>query len=305
MNKKSYCLVFTDDYSRFTWVFFLATKDETTPILKTFITSLENQLSLKVKVIRSDNGTELKNNDLNQFCGIEGIKRVLVTKPHNKTPYELLHGRTPSIGFMGPFGCLVTILNTLDSLGKFDGKVDEGFLVRYSPNVAGSGPTWLFDINSLTSPMNYQPVIAGNQTNPSAGFQDKFDAEKAKEESDQQYVLFPMWSSGSTNPQNTDGDAVFDGKEPKFDEKSLSMKSMFLQAVVLSQGNKMTRPRKRLKARVTSHCWANFPNNTNTFSAVGPLNAAASPTYGKYSFIDASQLHDDPDMQELEDITYS
>nr|GEY12561.1 hypothetical protein [Tanacetum cinerariifolium] len=77
LNKKSYCLVVTDDYSRFTWVFFLATKDETSPILKTFITGLENQLSLKVKVIRSDNGTEFKNNNVNQFCGMKGIKREL------------------------------------------------------------------------------------------------------------------------------------------------------------------------------------------------------------------------------------
>nr|GFB24568.1 putative ribonuclease H-like domain-containing protein [Tanacetum cinerariifolium] len=75
LNKKSYCLVITDDYSRFTWVFFLASKDETSPILKTFITGLENQLSLKVKVIRSDNGTEFKNSDLNQFCRMKGIKR--------------------------------------------------------------------------------------------------------------------------------------------------------------------------------------------------------------------------------------
>nr|GEX99830.1 putative ribonuclease H-like domain-containing protein [Tanacetum cinerariifolium] len=75
LNKKSYCLVVTDDYSRFAWVFFLATKDETSPILKTFINGLENQLSLKVKVIRSDNGTEFKNNDLNQFCRMKGIKR--------------------------------------------------------------------------------------------------------------------------------------------------------------------------------------------------------------------------------------
>nr|GEY10647.1 putative ribonuclease H-like domain-containing protein [Tanacetum cinerariifolium] len=75
LNKKTYCLVVTDDYSRFTWVFFLATKNETSPILKTFITSLENQLSLKVKVIKSDNGTEFKNNDLNQFYGMKGIKR--------------------------------------------------------------------------------------------------------------------------------------------------------------------------------------------------------------------------------------
>nr|GEY74556.1 hypothetical protein [Tanacetum cinerariifolium] len=44
--------------------------------------------------------------------------RVLVTKPHNKTPYELLIGITPIISFMRPFGCLVTILNTLDHLGQ-------------------------------------------------------------------------------------------------------------------------------------------------------------------------------------------
>nr|GEV66451.1 hypothetical protein [Tanacetum cinerariifolium] len=60
------------------------------------------------------------------------LQRVLVTKPHNKTRYELLHGRTPSISFMRPFGCHVAILNTLDSLGKFNGKVDEEFLVRCS-----------------------------------------------------------------------------------------------------------------------------------------------------------------------------
>nr|GEU40243.1 retrovirus-related Pol polyprotein from transposon TNT 1-94 [Tanacetum cinerariifolium] len=118
--------------------------------------------------------------------------RVLVTKPHNKTPYELLIGRTPNLDFMKPFGCPITILNTLDHLGKFKGKADEGFLVGYSvnskafrvfnsrtrrveenlhikflenkPNVAGRGPEWLFDIDSLTYSMNYEPVTTGNQT---------------------------------------------------------------------------------------------------------------------------------------------
>nr|GEU76059.1 putative ribonuclease H-like domain-containing protein [Tanacetum cinerariifolium] len=269
INFKTINKLVKDDYSRFTWVFFLATKNETSPILKTFITGLENQLIFKVKVIKSDNRTEFKNNDLNKFCGMKGIKRefsvprtpqqngiaerknrtlikaaktmlaysvlpipfwaeavntacyvqnrVLVTKPHNQTPYELLHGRTPSISFMSPFSCPVTIFNTLDSLGKFEGKVDEGFLVGYSVN--SSGPTWLFDIDSLTKTMNKLPVTAGNQSNPSAGFQDKFDAKKAREEINQQYVLFPMWSSGSINPQNFDEDAIFDGKEPDFDAK--------------------------------------------------------------------------------------
>nr|GEV33936.1 putative ribonuclease H-like domain-containing protein [Tanacetum cinerariifolium] len=67
---------------------------------------------------------------VNTACYVQN--RVLVTKPHIKTPYELLLGRTPSIGFMRPFGYPVTILNTLDPLGKFDGKAAEGFLVRYS-----------------------------------------------------------------------------------------------------------------------------------------------------------------------------
>nr|GFA99782.1 putative ribonuclease H-like domain-containing protein [Tanacetum cinerariifolium] len=75
LSKKSYCLVITDDYSRFSRVFFLAIKDETASVLKTFIVGLENLLSLKVKIIRCNNGTEFKNADLNQFCGLKGIKR--------------------------------------------------------------------------------------------------------------------------------------------------------------------------------------------------------------------------------------
>nr|GEZ15130.1 retrovirus-related Pol polyprotein from transposon TNT 1-94 [Tanacetum cinerariifolium] len=66
--------------------------------------------------------------------------------------------------------------------------------------------------------MNYQPVTAGNQSNPSAGVQEQYDAKKAEEEIVQQYVLFPVWSSGSTNPQNTDGDDAFGEKEPDINE---------------------------------------------------------------------------------------
>ncbi|GJT81701.1 retrovirus-related pol polyprotein from transposon TNT 1-94 [Tanacetum coccineum] len=167
----------TDDYSRFTWVFFLASKDETSGILKSFITQIENLVDKKVKIIRCDNGTEFKNRN-----------RVLVVKPHNKTPYELFRGRTPSLSFMKPFGCHVTILNTLDHLGKFDGKSDDGFFIGYSLNskafrvyniktrkveenlhvrfledkhiIAGDGPKWLFDIDVLTKLMSYVPVVA-------------------------------------------------------------------------------------------------------------------------------------------------
>ncbi|GJZ18126.1 putative ribonuclease H-like domain-containing protein [Tanacetum coccineum] len=147
--KKSYCLVVTDDFSRFSWVFFLATKDESSGILKTFIAEIENQLDHKVKVIKSDNGTEFKNSIKNQFCEMKGIKREfsvartpqqngvaermqeLLIKPHKMTPYELIHGRPPLIDFIKPFGCLITILNTRDHLGKFNDKADEGYFVGY------------------------------------------------------------------------------------------------------------------------------------------------------------------------------
>ncbi|GJX51143.1 retrovirus-related pol polyprotein from transposon TNT 1-94 [Tanacetum coccineum] len=62
------------------------------------------------------------------------FNRVRVTKPQNKTPYELLFGHKPILSYIRPFGCHVTILNTLSPLGKFDGKSDEGFLVGYSVN---------------------------------------------------------------------------------------------------------------------------------------------------------------------------
>nr|GFD10939.1 retrovirus-related Pol polyprotein from transposon TNT 1-94 [Tanacetum cinerariifolium] len=106
---------------------------------------------------------------------------------------------------MRPFGCLVTILNTLDPLQKFDGKVDKGFLVGYSvnrkafrvfksrtmivqetlhitflenkPNVAGIGPKWRFDIDTLTMSMNYQPVVTGNQPNDNVGIKENLDAD--------------------------------------------------------------------------------------------------------------------------------
>nr|GEU37545.1 ribonuclease H-like domain-containing protein [Tanacetum cinerariifolium] len=116
-------------------------------------------------------------------------------------------------------------------------------------------------------------------------------------------------SSGSTNPHNTDGDVAFDEKEPEFKGKSLSLKSMLLQAVVLSQRSMMTRPRERLKdnaaGTLVTAVGQFSPNSTNTFSAAGPSNDVASPTHRESLYVDSSQLSDDPNMPELKDITYS
>ncbi|GJS17610.1 zinc finger, CCHC-type containing protein [Tanacetum coccineum] len=125
---------------------------------------------------------------VNTACYV--LNRVLVTKPQMKTPYEILMGRSPNISFMRPFGCSLTILNTLDQLGKFDGKSEEGYLLGYSTsskgfrvynrvtrkvqeclhvdflenqeNQKGKGPDWMFDLDLLTPSMNYIPVRKEN-----------------------------------------------------------------------------------------------------------------------------------------------
>ncbi|GJS02905.1 putative ribonuclease H-like domain-containing protein [Tanacetum coccineum] len=380
INHKTYCLVVTDDFSRFSWVFFLASKDETSGILKRFITEIENQLNHKVKVIRCDNGTKFKNREMNEFCGLKGIKRfsvartpqqnrvaerknktlieaartmladsllptifwaeavntacyvlnrVLVTKPHNKTPYELIIGRSPSISFMRPFGCPVTILNTLDPLGKFDGKAEEGFLVGYSvnskafrvfnsqtrkveenlhvnflenkPNVAGQGPNWLFDIDSLTNSMNYQPVTAGNQTNKNAGPQEangntglkqSVDAGQSEEKnvSTQQYVVFPLWSSISSSYKSSDENDTADdsaGESPI--QKPASENEQALKNVLDKMMDQEKEATKQSDA-VRKDTPVNAASASRTYNDVG---SSFVPLGGSFP--------DDPLMPDLED----
>nr|GEY15163.1 copia protein [Tanacetum cinerariifolium] len=191
-----------------------------------------------------------------------------------------------------------------DSLGKFDGKVDEGFLVGYSissksfrvfnsrtrivqetlhvnflenkPNVAGSGPTWLFDIDTLTKTMNYQPVTADNQSNHSA-----------------------VWSSGFINPQNTDGDTAFDEKEPKFDAKKPESKVNVSPSSSAQSKKHDDKTKREAKGKSLDESFTRYRNLSAEFedfsdNSINEVNDA-----------DASQHPDDPDMPELEDITYS
>nr|GEX21524.1 ribonuclease H-like domain-containing protein [Tanacetum cinerariifolium] len=259
---------------------------------------LADESHVLLRVLRENN---MYNVDLKKFP-----LQVLVTKPHNKTPYELLLGTTPSIGFMRPFGCPVTILNTLDPLGKFDGKADEGFLVGYSVTSKAfrvfnrSRPKWLFDINTLTQSMNYQPLVVGNQPNHNAGIQENLDAGKVGKEtvSTQQYVLLPLWSNGFQNPHNTD--AAFDVKvnetevhvSPRVRDLSDEFKEFSVNAA---------------SAPVTA-VGPNLTNSTNSFNAFGPSDNVVSPNFKigeKSSFVDPSQYPDDQDMPALEDIVYS
>nr|GEW63681.1 retrovirus-related Pol polyprotein from transposon TNT 1-94 [Tanacetum cinerariifolium] len=248
------------------------------------------------EVIGCDNRTEFKNSDINQLCGLKGIKRefsvpktpqqngiterknrtlieaartlladsllpislwaeavntacyvqnrVLVTKPHNKTPYELLHGRLPSIGFMRPFGCPVTILNTLDHLDKFQGKVDEGFLVGYS---VCSKAFRVFNSRTRIVQETLHKSVSPDVHSSSSG------AQIRKQE-------FEECFNNSSNGVNAASSSV----------------------------------------STTGH---NFINITNDFSAAGPSNTAASLTVVNSSSQDASTSSHDSDMPNLEDLT--
>ncbi|GJV59286.1 putative ribonuclease H-like domain-containing protein [Tanacetum coccineum] len=341
LMKKSYCLVVTDDFSRFSWVFFLATKDETSGILKTFITKIENQLDYKVKVTKSDNGTEFKNSVMNQSCEMKGIKRefsvaktpqqngvaerrnrtlieavrtmlvdsklpttfwaeavntacyvlnrVLVIKPHNKTPYELIHGRTPLIDFMKPFGCPVTILNTRDHLGKFDGKAMRDFLL-------GNGLYWLFDVDSLTISMNYVPVVAGNQTNGIAGTRDNIVTGQAKKktEPEQEYILIPICTTDpliSQDPKVSEEDA--EEKPTKMDESGASDKDGKDDQATRSEFERLLQQEKQ-----TVH-----PNSTNSINTVSTPVSAAGPSFTNddpSSPVNAAKASNDADLNNLE-----
>ncbi|GJW70526.1 putative ribonuclease H-like domain-containing protein [Tanacetum coccineum] len=355
MGKMNF-LVITDDYSRFSWVFFLAKKDETSGILRNFITGIENQLNHRVKIIKSDNGTEFKNQDFNQFCNSKGINReysnartpqqngvaernnrtlikaartmladlllpipfwdeavnnacyvqnrVLVTKPHNKTPYELLIGIPPIISFMRPFGYLVSILNTLDHLGKFDGKADEGVLV----------------------------VSAGNRANVNAGIETNSDAGQAEKEKvpDQEYILLPLLHTNSYGP-STSKEAVStphdDVAGKKIDQEPSNKENHTLKDDVddlLHQEKMATKHPNVERSQFEKECDAQLckgmrtrTSSTNSFNTVRtPLNTASAlrtsypagtssepllmPIDGSFS-IDINDYPDDPLMPELED----
>ncbi|GJR67945.1 putative ribonuclease H-like domain-containing protein [Tanacetum coccineum] len=214
--------------------------------------------------------------------------RVLVVKRHNKTSFELFHGRTPALSFMRPSGCPVTILNTKDHLYKFDGKADEGFFVGYLlnskafrvfngrtriveenlhirfskniPNVIGSRPDWLFDIDALTRTMNYKPIAAGTQSNGIACTKANDNVGQSRKEKEPDDVFRPSSDDGKK-----DDDDLRQEKECNDQEKKDSV---------------------------------NSTNNVNAASNVNAVSLAVNATRTNK----ADDLPDDPNMPELEDI---
>ncbi|GJR69617.1 putative ribonuclease H-like domain-containing protein [Tanacetum coccineum] len=285
---------------------------------------IENLIDLKVKVIRCDNGTEFKNRVMNQFCEIKG--------------------RKPALSFMRPFGCPVTILNTIDHLGKFNGKADEGFFVGYStnsksfrvfnsrtriveenlhvqfsentPNIAGSGPNWLFDIDALTKSMNNKPVIARNQSNGNAGTKACDDAGKARMETvpGKDYILLPMWPADLLFSQNSK-DSPDAGFKPSREEENKDAEDLRNESGNPTKGKDSEVPcteEPRINQEKDDNI--NNTNNINTASDgnstnnVNVVSSTVNAVGTKVNVVDPKtsiKLPNDPNMPELEYIVYS
>ncbi|GJW43263.1 putative ribonuclease H-like domain-containing protein [Tanacetum coccineum] len=352
INHNTYCLVVADDFSRDKKEFSIARTPQQNGVA-------ERKNSTLIKAARTMLADSLLPivfwaEAVNTTCYV--LNRVLVTKPHNKTPYELIIAISPSINFIRPFGCPVTILNTLDPLGKFDGKAEEGFLVGYSvnnkafkvfnfqtrkveenlhvnflenkPNVAGQGPNWLFDIDSLTNSMNYQPITVRNQTNKNEGPQEangntglkqSVDVGQSEEKnvSTQQYVVFPLWSSISSSYKSSDENNIADDSAGEYPiQKPASKNEQALKNVfdkMMDQEKEATKQSGVVRKEFEAQCnrqnisrKATKASNTNSFNTVStPVNAArTSRTYNDVgsSFVPlGGSFLNDPLMPDLED----
>ncbi|GJR96681.1 putative ribonuclease H-like domain-containing protein [Tanacetum coccineum] len=201
-NPKGRKITGRDDYSRFSWVFFLATKDETSGILKSFIAGVENLIDQRVMVIRvartpqQNRVAERKNRTL-----IEAARTMLADSKLPTTFWADAVNTACYVQNRADEGFFVEYSINSKAFRVFNNRtriVEENLHVQFSentPNIVGSGPNWLFDIDALTKSMNYKPVVAENQSNGNAGIKAYDDAGKARMETipRKDYILLPLW----------------------------------------------------------------------------------------------------------------
>nr|GEU99586.1 retrovirus-related Pol polyprotein from transposon TNT 1-94 [Tanacetum cinerariifolium] len=142
INEKRYILVIVDDYSRYTWVQFLRSKDKALKVIKTFLKRIFILLQSPVIIIRTDNGTEFKNQVLKEYFDFVGISHQVssvrtpqqngVVEQRNWTLVEAARTIKPNISFLHVFGALCYPKNDLEDIGKLGAKGDIGFFIGYS-----------------------------------------------------------------------------------------------------------------------------------------------------------------------------
>nr|GEV85482.1 hypothetical protein [Tanacetum cinerariifolium] len=142
INEKWYILVIMDDYSRYTWVHFLRSKDEAPEVIKTFLKRISILLQSLVIIIRTDNGIEFKNQILKEYFDGVGISHQVssvrtpqqnIVERRNRTLVKAARTiRKPDISFLHVFGALCYPKNDREDIGKLSAKGDIGFFIGYS-----------------------------------------------------------------------------------------------------------------------------------------------------------------------------
>nr|GFA48392.1 retrovirus-related Pol polyprotein from transposon TNT 1-94 [Tanacetum cinerariifolium] len=139
---KRYILVIVDDYSHYTWVHFLRSKDEAPEVIIKFLKRITVLLQSPVIIIRTDNGTKFKNHVLNVYFDSVGISYQLssvrtpqqngVVEQRNQTLVEAARTIKLDISFLHVFGALCYPKNDREDIGKLCAKGDIGFFIGYS-----------------------------------------------------------------------------------------------------------------------------------------------------------------------------
>ncbi|GJU68038.1 putative ribonuclease H-like domain-containing protein [Tanacetum coccineum] len=213
---------------------------------------------------------------VNTACYV--LSRVLLLKPHNKTPYELIRGRPPVIDFMKPFGCSITMLNTRDHLGKFDEKADEGFFVGYS---VSSKAIRVFNkrtrIVKKTLNIRFLENTPRNETIGIVGTKDNIVTghAKKKKEPKQEYILIPICTTNLLISQDPKENEEYTRKNngvqnpTKEDDKDGQEKD------VRDQKEALRRQFELEYARLYGHEEATNINSTNRLNTIStPVNTA-------------------------------
>nr|GEV17408.1 uncharacterized mitochondrial protein AtMg00810-like [Tanacetum cinerariifolium] len=200
-------------------------------------------------------------------------------------------------------------------------EIIENFPLETLGSLSSGSTPWFADIanfhagNLMGRTMNYQPVTASNQSNRSACVQEQFNAKKAGEEIIQQYVLFPVWSFGSTNPQNIDGDAAFEVKEPKFEGRKPESKVHVSPSSNAQNKKHDDKTKKESKGKSPIESLIGYRNLSAKFedffdNNINEVNAAgiSVPAVGQF-FTDSTNTFSAAGpsnvVVKLEDITYS
>nr|GEW54662.1 hypothetical protein [Tanacetum cinerariifolium] len=150
INRKKYILVIVDDYSRFTWVKFLRSKDEELEFIIKFLKIIQVRLNATVRNIHTDSEIEFVNQTLRRYyedvsifhetlvaqavataCYIQNCS--LIRLYHGKTPYEFLHDRKSDLSYLHVFGALCYPTNDSEDLGKLKAKANVGIFIGYTP----------------------------------------------------------------------------------------------------------------------------------------------------------------------------